>query len=100
MNINWKIRVKSPKFWIMLAIAIVGPVLTYFGLSYQDFTTWNMVGETIAKAVQNPYVVGLMFSAAVMTIIDPTTKGVSDSNAALQKDSVKQGADEIEKEAE
>ena len=54
---NLKVRAKNPVFWFNILLAVVAPVLAYFGLTGADFTTWEFVLETIVKAVQNPYVV-------------------------------------------
>ena len=85
MRLNWKVRFnkKNIKFWVQVAVSVIIPVLAYFGLTAQDFTTWEMVGKTIAEAFKNPYVVGLMLVAFGNAVIDPTTKGVGDSENAL-----------------
>ena len=83
MKLNLSVRAKNPVFWVQLIGAIVLPVLAYFKLTVQDFTTWGMVWETIVKAVQNPYVVGTMLWAAWGVLNDPTTAGVVDSDRAM-----------------
>ena len=35
-RINWKVRIKNPVFWVQAAIAVVLPILTYFGLTWED----------------------------------------------------------------
>lgn len=83
MKINWKVRVKNPHWWFQIALAIVIPVLGYFGLSAADITTWGIAFETAGRAFTNPYVVGMMIVAAYNAITDPTTAGVGDSAQAL-----------------
>jgi len=81
--LNLKVRLKNPVFLFQVALAIVTPVLAYYGLTGADFTSWAVVGDTILKALSNPYVV---FTAAVAVwnaINDPTTAGVSDSEQAM-----------------
>ena len=39
-NINWKVRLKNPTFWIQLVIALVSPILVGLGVQWQDMTTW------------------------------------------------------------
>ena len=34
MKINWKVRVKSPQFWIGLVGVIASPILAYLGLGF------------------------------------------------------------------
>ena len=30
-NINWKVRIKNPMFWVQIVVAIFVPVLGYYG---------------------------------------------------------------------
>ena len=39
MKINWKVRVKSPQFWIGLVGVTASPILAYLGLGFEDLTT-------------------------------------------------------------
>lgn len=83
MNINWSIRFKNPCFWFQVALAVVAPVLAYFGLTGADMTTWGLVGQTALKAISNPYVCFLIIASVWNALQDPTTKGISDSKRAL-----------------
>lgn len=83
MNINWMVRVKNPSFWIGIVISIVAPVLTYFGLTVQDLTTWSAIGSLFVDAISNPYVILTILVSVYNTIVDPTTTGVTDSANAL-----------------
>lgn len=83
MKLNWKVRLKNPVWWVQVAIAVITPVLAYFGLTPESFTSWEMVGCTILQAIQNPYVIGLCIVSFVNTLNDPTTKGICDSQNAL-----------------
>jgi phi LC3 family holin len=83
MKINWKVRFKNPVFWASLAAAIVLPILTYMGLSWQDMTTWAALGKVLIDAVKNPVIVVSVVVSVWNLITDPTTKGVSDSAQAL-----------------
>lgn len=62
--------------WISIALAVITPVLAYFGMTGEDFTTWGKVGEVIVQAVSNPYVVFLMLVGLYGAIQNPKTKGV------------------------
>lgn len=84
MNINWKVRIKNPMFWVSVIISIVVPVLTYFGLTAQDLTSWSVIGDLCVKAISNPYVILTILVSLYNTIVDPTTTGVTDSARALQ----------------
>ncbi|MBR5485161.1 MAG: phage holin [Oscillospiraceae bacterium] len=83
MKINWKVRLKNPVFWVQIAAALFVPILAYFGLSWEDMTTWGAIWALLVKAVKNPVV---LLSAAVSVfnaINDPTTAGMSDSTRAM-----------------
>ena len=88
-KINWKVRVKSPQFWIGVAGAIAAPVMAYMGVSYADFTTWSSIADALVKFVQNPYLIGVT-AASVLSFVgvvaDPTTQGLGDSERALGYD--------------
>ena len=88
MSINWKLRAKSPAFWVGVAGAAVTPVLAYLGLGLEDMTSWGALLDVGAKFVSNPYLIGLCVSsvaAALGVVVDPTTPGVSDSERALAR---------------
>lgn len=61
-----------------VALSIVTPILGYYGMTIESFTTWNSVFEVILNAVQNPYVLGLMVVSLWNTTINPITKGIKD----------------------
>lgn len=84
MKINWKLRLKNPYFYAALILAIIAPVGTYFGVNADDLTSWPMVFELAKKAVLNPYVVVTVIISVATFLIDPTTKGLSDSKEALK----------------
>lgn len=86
MSINWKVRAKSPQFWIGVAGAVAAPVMAYMGVSYTDFTTWQSIADALVKFVQNPYLIGVTCASVlsfVGVVADPTTKGLGDSDRAL-----------------
>lgn len=86
MKINWKVRVKSPQFWIGLVGVIASPILAYLGLGFEDLTTWSSIGEVFAAFFSNPYLIGTVVMAVLSFIgvlTDPTTKGIKDSEQAM-----------------
>ena len=85
-KINWKVRAKNPAFWGQIALAVFTPILAYFGLNWTDMTTWAAIGDLIVQAVKNPVVVLSVVVSVYNAIIDPTTKGFSDSSRALTYD--------------
>lgn len=86
MSINWKIRIKNPSFWVSAVIAVVTPVLAYFGLTAQDITTWGAIWDVTVQAASNPYVLLMIAVSVYNAVVDPTSTGVSDSARALTYD--------------
>ena len=83
MKINWKVRFANPEFWKQIALAVFVPLLAYYGMNWSDMTTWAAIGELFVQAVQNPVVVLSVVVSVYNAIIDPTTKGISDSELAM-----------------
>lgn len=85
-KINWKVRFSKDN--IMFIVRFVGallvPILAYFGLKFEDITSFNALLDVLGRAVTNPYVLGLTLINALNMIPDPTTKGITDSEKALQ----------------
>lgn len=90
MKINWKVRIKNPVWWAQIIIAIVSPILVGLGLQWSDMTTWKSLGQALFDAICNPVIVVSVIASVWTAITDPTTKGVSDSKAALTYDKPKQ----------
>ena len=83
MKINWKVRFANPEFYVQIALAVFVPILAYFGVKWEDMTTWASIGTLFVQAVQNPVVVLSVLVSLYNAIIDPTTKGIGDSARAL-----------------
>ena len=83
MQINWKVRIKNPLFWVQIGLAILVPVLSYMGITVEDLTSWAVLGNALLGAIKNPYVLGLVLVSVWNAINDPTTKGLSDSDLAM-----------------
>lgn len=78
MKINWGVRIRNKTFWTMLipAIALLAQaVASVFGFTI-DLT--QLSGKLLA-------VVDALFAVLVIlgVAVDPTTKGIGDSNRAL-----------------
>lgn len=83
MKINWLVRFKNRAFVIRLLLAIILPILTYFGLKFEDLNSWGGVYELLLKFLSNPYLIGLSIVSALNIVPDPTTAGLSDSERAM-----------------
>lgn len=83
--INWKVRVKSKKFWLAMIPAVlilIQVVLALFGVTF-DITDLQ---EKLLAVVNAVFVV-----LAILGIVtDPTTAGISDSKQALTYDTPKE----------
>ena len=84
MKINWKVRIKNPLWWIQIAAALLLPMLAYFGLAWEDMTSWGTLWDVFLCAVQNPVVLLAAAVSVFNAVTDPTTAGVGDSRRALE----------------
>jgi len=82
-QLNLKVRAKNPQFWITMALAILAPLFAYYGITGADLTTWGSVWKLVANAFSNPYVLSLIGVSVYNAMLDPTTKGISDSQRAM-----------------
>lgn len=83
MNINWKVRLRNPVFIAQILASFIVPILAYFGLRWEDMTSWMALWNLLADAVQNPVVIVSVIVSVWNAINDPTTAGLSDSSRAL-----------------
>ena len=79
MKINWKVRIKQPAFWIATIPVVI--TFVYSVLAFAGFTP--SITEDIA---QNLFIAVVALLAQFGIIVDPTTKGVSDSDRAMNYD--------------
>lgn len=84
MKINWKVRFKNPNFIFQIVLAIGAPLLAYYGLKAEDFTTWGSLFRVSMDALSNPYVLFLIAVSIYNAVTDPLTAGLSDSKQALR----------------
>ena len=84
MKINWKVRIKNPLWWVQIEAALVLPVLAYFGLAWEDMTSWGALWDVFLRAVQNPVVLLAAAVSVFNAVTDPTTAGVGESWRALE----------------
>lgn len=83
MKLNLKVRAKNPVFWINLSVSLMGIILAYFGLNWEQMTTWKSITDMLFQAIQNPVVVIAALGCIWNALNDPTTAGLSDSARAL-----------------
>ena len=81
MNINWKVRIKNKLFWLAIIPAVllmVKSIAAVFGIEIEVAD----VGARLATVVEAVF--GVLIILGV--VVDPTTKGASDSDRALGYD--------------
>ena len=83
---NLKVRFKNPVFIGQLVLAVLMPILAYAGLTVQDITSWQTLGNLLVGAVMNPYVLGCVVVSVWNALTDPTTEGLGDSERAMTYD--------------
>lgn len=83
MNINLKVRLKNPMFWVGIISTIVLTILAQLGLQFQDITTWQAFFDALLQAIKNPVIIVAIITSVYNALVDPTTKGFSDSKQAL-----------------
>ena len=79
--INWKVRVKNKTFWITiipLLFVLLHQVLKLFGIDF-DFTNLSNQLVDIVETV-------FMILGVIGIVVDPTTKGINDSNKVMTFD--------------
>ena len=79
MKINWKVRIKQPAFWIATIPVMI--TFAYSVLAFAGFTP-SITQDT----VQNLFIALVALLAQFGIIVDPTTKGINDSDRAMTYD--------------
>ena len=79
MKINWKVRLKQPAFWI----ATIPVVITFV---YSVLALVGIAPSITQDTVQNLFLALVAVLAQIGIVVDPTTKGVSDSDRAMKYD--------------
>lgn len=85
MNINWKVRAKNKMFWLSLipaALVLLKRILAVFGIDF-DYST---IASQLTDIVEAVFVLIAIFGV----VVDPTTKGISDSELALSYEEPKE----------
>lgn len=85
MKINLKVRLKNPWFYIGLASVIFAAI----GIDPSTLTSWGAVWQEVVAFVSNPFLIASTVVAVLGVFIDPTTKGLTDSNEAMTYDKPK-----------
>lgn len=73
--INWKVRLRNPLFWLTVLPALSGFIYTILGC----FQIVPPLSEDLLTQILSAVVTGL---TSLGVLVDPTTKGISDSDRA------------------
>lgn len=76
MKINWKVRLKNPVFWLTAIPAVIALIYTLLGL-------FGVVPTISEDKLVNAVTAIISALTTIGVLIDPTTKGVCDSDKAL-----------------
>ena len=79
MKINWKVRLKQPSFWI----ATIPVVITFV---YSVLSLAGIVPSITEESIQSVFLTLVSVLAQFGIVVDPTTKGISDSDRAMKYD--------------
>ena len=88
MNINWKVRIKNKAFWLAIIPAVlmlIQALSAVFGYTL-DFAELNARLLAVVEAV-------FVVLAILGIVVDPTTKGLSDSVRAMGYDEPSDGTE-------
>lgn len=79
--INWKVRIKNKVFWLAIipaVLTLIKAVAALFGFQIET----EAIGTQLIQIVEAVFAVLVILGVTV----DPTTKGVSDSDRAMLYD--------------
>lgn len=80
LKFNFKVRVKNFWFWV----GIAGTFLCTLGVEPSTITSWKVLLNCFVDFIKNPFLIGSFVLALAGVFLDPTTKGLSDSDRAMQ----------------
>lgn len=79
MKINWKVRIKQPAFWIATVPVVISFVYSILALA-------GVVPSITEDQIQNLFITAVSLLAQLGITVDPTTKGINDSERAMSYD--------------
>ena len=79
MQINWKVRLRNPVFWVTAVPLFVTMIYTWLGIcGFTPSLSQSVLVDAIMLVVE--------FLSLIGVLVDPTTAGASDSKNALTYD--------------
>lgn len=70
MKINWKVRIKSKKFWVFIIFTVIPQIIQVLAPEYTE--AYSEILNIITAVF-----------AIIGITVDPTTRGISDSTTAM-----------------
>ncbi|AFQ96194.1 holin [Listeria phage LP-037] len=83
MNINWKLRFKNWRTWLLSAVAVLTIVWSAGGFQVSDLDSWSLLWNAFCEFLSKPVAIIAVITALIANYVDPTTSGFSDSERAL-----------------
>lgn len=84
MGVNITVRVKNINFWIPIVGSVVAMFAAYFGINASELNSYQDVFDVLLKGVKDPVLMVSVLGYIWNAVVDPTTKGFSDSKNALE----------------
>ncbi|MBC1290642.1 phage holin [Listeria booriae] len=82
-KINWKLRFKNWRIWVLSAVTVVTIIWTAGGFELSDLESWSLLGKALMEFLSKPVAILGVVTALIATYVDPTTAGFSDSKQAM-----------------
>lgn len=86
MKINWKVRLKNPTFWITVIPALITVI-------YAVLALFDIIPNVAEETLVNGFMAVMSVLATLGIVVDPTTKGISDSERAMNYNEPNGGAE-------
>ncbi|EUJ33112.1 hypothetical protein MFLO_04195 [Listeria floridensis FSL S10-1187] len=86
MKINWKVRFKNWRTWVLGAITFLSIVWASGGFQVSDLDSWGQTWQAFVTFLSKPSAIIAVLAALVANYVDPTTDSFGDSRRALTYD--------------
>ncbi|WP_221770289.1 phage holin [Listeria booriae] len=84
IKINWKLRLKNWRTWVLFCITGITIIWTAGGFELSDLDSWYLLWQAFKEFLSKPAAIIAVLSALIATYVDPTTASWGDSKRALQ----------------
>lgn len=77
MHLDWNARFHN----ITFVVGLIALFIAVLGVDVQTLTSWDLLYAELINFVSNPFLVGTFLMALLGYVIDPSSKGLSDSKS-------------------